>query len=420
MRRGHRTRRRRNGALAGLAAVACLTTVACSGGDASPQSTSTTSSTVALRPEPPDDGVLKIGVLRPADAATADVAASIVDGVSLAIADIRATGQRVELHLAEEGEASKTRASIEELVDQGVDAIVGPMSSNVALATLSTGVRLGVPMCSPTATSLALDDYPDRGLFFRTIPSDRLQARALARVVDRTGAGSAALLNLDDGYGRPLADVVEAELRAQGTTVRRYPFARDERSIGIAAVDLSATPAPVMIVISDERSAPAVVEAVTRALGAASSSFVVTDSTLDALGDLPDDLLSTLTITGVSARVRPASTSTFGKRFAQASNASGAFAENAFDCVNLFALAAAEASATTPSAIAANMVGVSISGSVCADYTTCLPLVRDGRNIDYGSLNLSADGEVAEATFDVFDLDADGNSVYRRSTTISR
>ena len=398
----------------------CLAGIAaCSGGDdASPQSTSTTSSTVARRVRAADDGVLKIGVLRPADAATTDVAASIMAGVNLAIGDIRSSGQRVELIEAGEGEIPNTRASIEELADKGVDAIVGPMSSNIAMATLPTAVDLGLPTCSPTASSIALDNFPDRGLFFRTIASDRLQAKGLARLVERTGAGSAALINLDDGYGRPLADAVDAELNTLGITVRRYPFTRDERSIGLAAVELASNPSMVTVMISDASSARAVVEATLRALDGSSTTFVVNEATRHALADLPPDVLESTTITGLAPRIRPSVSSAFGQRIA-ASSTTGAFAENAFDCVNLFALAAAEASSTQPEAIAANVVDIAVSGSQCPDYTTCLPLVRDGRNIDYGALSLGTDGDLSDAVFDVFQIDVGGDQ-YVRSVTVSR
>ena len=38
----------------------------------------------------------------------------------------------------------------------------------------------GVVTCSPSATALALDDYPDNKLFFRTVPSDSLEMVAIA------------------------------------------------------------------------------------------------------------------------------------------------------------------------------------------------------------------------------------------------
>ena len=59
-----------------------------------------------------------------------------------------------------------------------------------------------------TAARSLLDDFPDRGLFFRTIPSDSLQAMAMAEAVDRTGASKATIAYIDDDYGQSFADQV--------------------------------------------------------------------------------------------------------------------------------------------------------------------------------------------------------------------
>ena len=48
------------------------------------------------------------------------------------------------------------------------------------IAAYAWFVGRGLVACSPTAAAMALDDFPDRGLFVRTIPSDSLQAAAIA------------------------------------------------------------------------------------------------------------------------------------------------------------------------------------------------------------------------------------------------
>ena len=90
-------------------------------------------------------------------------------------------GKDVVLEIVDEGGGTGP----DELLASGVDAIVGPASSRVALAQLSSIVQpeTGVVTCSPTATALALDDFPDNGFFFRTAPSDSLQMAAIARSV---------------------------------------------------------------------------------------------------------------------------------------------------------------------------------------------------------------------------------------------
>ena len=92
-------------------------------------------------------------------------------------------GQPVQLVNASEGTTiDEARAGIDQLLDNNVDAIIGPASSLVALEVLDELMAAGVVVCSPTATALALNDYPDRDLFFRTVPSDSLSAQAMAVV----------------------------------------------------------------------------------------------------------------------------------------------------------------------------------------------------------------------------------------------
>ena len=76
--------------------------------------------------------------------------------------------------------ADEARAGIDQLLAANVDAVIGPASSLVALEVLDELMAEGVVVCSPTATALALNDYPDRDLFFRTVPSDSLTAQAMA------------------------------------------------------------------------------------------------------------------------------------------------------------------------------------------------------------------------------------------------
>ena len=140
-----------------------------------------------------DDGVLTIGVLTPQGSANADIGQAIRTAVTLAVDTINKAGgyngHNVVLRPADEGVAGVgIDPAIAKLLSEQVDAIVGPASSTNALAGLREIVDAGVMACSPTASARLLDDYPDRNLFFRTIPSDSMQALAIAEAVDRTGA----------------------------------------------------------------------------------------------------------------------------------------------------------------------------------------------------------------------------------------
>jgi len=102
---------------------------------------------------------------------------------------------------------------------EGVDAIVGPASSGVALTVIDKITTAGVSFFSPANTSPALSTYPDKGLYFRNAPPDTLQGAVVADLVVADGAQTVAIMALDDAYGNGIADVIESSLTDAGITV---------------------------------------------------------------------------------------------------------------------------------------------------------------------------------------------------------
>ena len=134
-------------------------------------------------PERVDDGVLRVGVLLPETGPGASLGTGLAQAVVAARDAINGAGGVLGQHVEivegfDEGEGPATaRDAVADLIDEDVDAVIGPASSTVALATLGDLMRAGILTCSPTATALALDDFPDRALFVRTAPSDSLRGR---------------------------------------------------------------------------------------------------------------------------------------------------------------------------------------------------------------------------------------------------
>ncbi|MFP5487300.1 MAG: ABC transporter substrate-binding protein, partial [Acidimicrobiia bacterium] len=144
--------------LAGCA-LAVATLAACTGGGpdevAPTTSPVTTSTTIAVR-EP--DGRLVIGAYLPQTGPGASLGNPMISAVRQAVANINieggVLGEDVELLVQDEGAPAGPSA----LLEEGVDAIIGPASSRNALAQLTSIVQpdTGVVTCSPTATALAL------------------------------------------------------------------------------------------------------------------------------------------------------------------------------------------------------------------------------------------------------------------------
>ncbi len=401
---------------------------ACSSGSDStpPLSLDTTfATTTTLRP---DDGVLHIGVLRPTEGNATTIGQSIEDAVQLAVTEINAAGgvndQDVRTTVVDEGTtAAAAVAAVDELLEAGVDAIVGPSSSTVALGGLAHIVESGVTTCSPTASALALDAFPDDGMFFRTIPSDSLQASAIAQAVEGTGARGVTLAFLNDVYGRPFADAVRTALSRRGISVTSsQPFNADEASIRATAQAIATVDAPVVVVIADATTGPALVQA-TDDLSSGSPQYVVNDSFRRTPLTNPYSTRLARRIVGVApAAMAP-------KPFLDSlltidAQATGVYATNAYDCVNLVALAAQAAGSSQPRSIAAGIVIASASGSPCQTFAACNDSLIAGRNIDYdgpsGALDLGVDGDPTRAVFEQFAVDDSGRDSVVAKLTVGR
>lgn len=191
-------RRRRRSVL--IVGSLLATLVACSDDDTTtPAPTTTTPAPTTTSPRD-GNGQLTIGVLLPTSGPGSQIGGPMINGVRTAVDRINAAGgvfdEPVRLVEVDEGSGvSSAMAGFEQLIGGDVDAIVGPSSNLAALGALSVPVSAGVLTCSPTATSRALDGFADSGLFFRTAPSDTLQAVAIAQVAEQTGAPAISLFH---------------------------------------------------------------------------------------------------------------------------------------------------------------------------------------------------------------------------------
>lgn len=108
------------------------------------------------------------------------------DGLLLAIDEINAAGgiagRKVELLVRDDkGTPEGARAADQELIDAGVVAIIGHMTSSQSMAALPVVEKAGMVLVSPTTSTSALTGRVDH--FFRVISDSTLEARFQARHV---------------------------------------------------------------------------------------------------------------------------------------------------------------------------------------------------------------------------------------------
>lgn len=208
------------------------------------------------------DGVLTIGSILPQTGSLAFLGPPEFAAFDLAVQDINAAGGVLGVDVVgipgDSGDATTDTANqtVDRLLSQNVDAIIGAASSGVSLTVIDKITGAGVVQFSPANTSKTLSDYPDKGLYFRTAPSDILQGAVLGEIIAGDGAASVAIVARNDSYGTGLVEDATAALEESGVeVVDTVIYAEDAQTFDaeVAAV-IAAGPDAVLLIAFDEAS----------------------------------------------------------------------------------------------------------------------------------------------------------------------
>ena len=169
------------------------------------------------------DCVVKLGHILPTSGPLAAYAGGFQAGVQAAVQEANDNGgiDGCTVELIEEDSqtdpaaaAAAARKLVE--VDQ-VHAIVGAYASSSTLAAAPIVEDGKIIMISPASTSPEVTNAGD--FIFRTAPSDALQGVAMADLAWSQGHKTAAIIFVNNQYGQGLADVFEAQFKANGGTI---------------------------------------------------------------------------------------------------------------------------------------------------------------------------------------------------------
>ncbi|MDY7104434.1 MAG: ABC transporter substrate-binding protein [Actinomycetota bacterium] len=358
--------------------------------------------------------------LGPATFAAARLAATEIDDAGGVL------GEQVLLIEADSGGTAEpiVERSAAALLADGVDVIVGAMSSALTLDIVEPVTTAGVVLFSPASTSPTLSEVADDGLFFRTAPSDVLQGRLVGNLLSDEGAGAVLIIARDDAYGAPLAAAISATLDAGGATtgeagrvttltyeVGEATEVSEEELDRVA--DLAAEHDPdAIVVIGFEESAQLLADLIARDLGPSTRTVLGVDANAgNALGDRFDDNGALEGLRGTFLSARPSES--FVERLTAANPGLDdlRYAPEAYDAVVISALAAEAAGTTDPVALAAEIVGVTRDGVRCTTFAECRDLLAAGDDIDYdgegGPYSFDEGGEPTAATYAVVTFGAD-------------
>lgn len=395
--------------LAGAAALAVLLTAGLTG--CARDSNVRTATTEAS-----GDGTLKVALLLHGADENGGLGAAQRAAVELALADINAAGglkgQPVELLPA------SSRGSIAQAahgyVDGGADVVIGPTDSADAPEAIDVLSAAQIAVISPANGAARLSDYNSGGYYFRTHPSDVMQAYALAQELQAAGKQNVVVLHEDSGYGDAVSKALNAALSDDG---RGSSMVSTEDSIRAAVSEAEAADPDAVVVIARE-SAQAILGQLANSRIDAGKLYLASGAT-----DRYGSALAVGALAGAHG-VLPGSLppQPFQVRLLEVDPGLDhlTFAPEAYDAVILAALAAATAEDDAGTSIAAHLLGVSGNGNSaepqasaadCESFASCLKLIQDGESIDYqgvsGPVEFDVQGDPSAAQFSLYKYGAD-------------
>ena len=398
--------------------IAALALAACGGGDEDDPGT-TASETSSEGGEATGDGELVIGTLLPQTGNLAFLGPPEFAGVQLAIDEINAAGgvngKEVRKVDSDSGDTSTDIASqsVDRLLSENVDAIVGAASSGVSFTVIDKITGAGVVHFSPANTSPDFTDYDDNGLYFRTAPSDVLQGRVMGDVLLNDGYLNVGILALDDPYGTGLAENIQLSLEGGGGAVTGDgPIIYDPKAASFSAevTELAGQNPEAIVLVGFEETKKIVPELQAQGIGPDTVPLYFVDGNLsDYSADFAPGTLEGVKGTLPGAEADQAFRDALLAVDPELKDYS--YAPESYDATILIALAAIAAGDDSGEAIAANLQAVSAEGEKCSDFKTCADLLADGTDIDYdgksGPVEFSEAGDPTQATIGVYQYGAD-------------
>ena len=386
------------------------------------------------------EDTLCVGVLSP-DPSLADFAEGVVDAARKAETDIASAGGNIELHVKEVGDCNDytvPRDGAKELIDMGVDAIVGHLCSGVSNSILGGGDEAAVPgienviMISFANTAAVFStDNSIYDYYFRTAPSDVYQAAVLAKEIEDTSEAQTQtyvvyrndtwgrLFNeglLKNGISNPdMTMVYDREEEPDTIAGMIEEFLAGKGDINVAVIAFDEAESILKKLLSSEKISK-------------ENKYYLNDGYYPSLYKLKDELkglegqgglenpetLAELFHSNSSGFLATSTDSyEYGDDMELAnaqeeflSRSEGDYATNTYDAVVLLALAYLRAGSAEPDALAEALVEVSGPPGKCISYENCAMQIQNkDTNINYeglsGPIDFDEKGDITTAVYKI-------------------
>lgn len=406
---------RRRRWLAVLTALLVLVT-ACGDGDDTADETTTTAGdepemTTTTAPddtgeEEPGEGVT-IGLLAPLSGELGTFGEIVSRGYESAAETVNATGLLgcgpISLVSADsQTDPEVGRQEAERMISNGAVAIAGP-TSDVTVALVPLAQSEEVVVTSPYAGTTALNELGG-DFVFRTVGPDTNDGIAAARWISDQGYENIAVFTQQEEQQLSAGNAARAALDELGANVAvDQEFTPGEASYsGVLSTVLAENPDIIYLAGGQESSLTIINEAAQLGFGGdwLFSADLATDETVQAAGA---DVLDGVAYTVVSSTDQE--TDVY-QQFEQlhmdvTGEEPGPFGANAFDGMNLIALAMVASGGCDGSSINSALVDVSSGGTAVSSFEEGAQLLADGEDINYegasGPVDLDETGSVTNS-----------------------
>lgn len=187
--------------------------------------------------ETPMDGI-RVGLLLPFTGDAAATSSNFERAAIMAADNVNRSGglHGKPLRLISKdthGDIERAIESKDELIDEGVVAILGTESADISQSILPSLVEHGVAFISPLVGSAAVSSSNCASPWFRLAPSAKVLGEALAKLMSAKQASRVAILSASDAFNAALAEAAAARFATlHGTVAVRQVVSADNQAFG--------------------------------------------------------------------------------------------------------------------------------------------------------------------------------------------
>ncbi|MEO6310595.1 MAG: ABC transporter substrate-binding protein [Leifsonia sp.] len=408
-----------------LMGVSALVLTGCSsqGGTSSPETTAPAATAATAGDALPikagdRDLSLKLGQLAPQSGTLAFLGPPQIAAAQLAVKDINAANLGIKLNLTVRDEGDTTvdvaTGSVTDLLSQGVSAISGAAASAQTRNVYEQVTNAGVVLMSPSNTGLDLTNIADKGLYWRTAPSDVLQGEVLGNLIADDGNSTLGIIYQNDAYGTGLAETTKKAFEAGGgKVVAESSFNTGDTNFTTQISDVTAqNPDAIALVTFDQSKI--IIPGLVSSGFPGGKLYLVDGNLIDYSKDFAPGLITGAK--GTKPGLDLTKLGDFTKRLLEVDSTLTDFtyAPESYDNIVLFALAAYAANDTKGQSIAdylRQISGGTGNGEKVTSFADGVKLLKEGKQIDYdgysGPITFDKNGDPTEATIGIYQYGAD-------------